>query len=63
MRFPASQESSRRLPAGQRQLRWNFPNAVHTRAYGINPGTAIVLQYVDTNKQAHGFLAVPVSAE
>jgi probable HAF family extracellular repeat protein len=36
----------------------DYPNAVHTRAYGINPARAIVGQYVDAHG-AHGFLATP----
>jgi hypothetical protein len=34
----------------------DFPNAIRTRAWGINPGGVIVGDYLDSSNTSHGFL-------
>ena len=34
----------------------DFPNAIRTRAWGINPGGVIVGDYLDSSRVSHGFL-------
>src|SRR5215469_1723567 len=34
----------------------DFPNAVRTRAWGINPGGVIVGDYLDSSHTSHGFV-------
>jgi hypothetical protein len=34
----------------------DFPNAIRTRAWGINPGGVIVGDYLDSSSVSHGFL-------
>jgi len=34
----------------------DYPNAIRTRAWGINPGDGIVGDYLDTSRTLHGFL-------
>jgi hypothetical protein len=36
----------------------DFPNAIRTRAWGINPGGVIVGDYLDSSRTLHGFLLV-----
>jgi hypothetical protein len=47
----------------QREISFDYPNAVSTSSHGINNRGQITGSYIDTNNVMHGFIATPMPDE
>ena len=47
----------------QREISFDYPNAISTSSHGINNKGQITGSYIDTNNVMHGFIATPVPDE
>jgi YVTN family beta-propeller protein len=47
----------------QREISFDYPNAISTSSHGINIKGQITGSYIDTNSVMHGFIATPVPDE